>query len=206
MHTATFAPQTPKLYDSFTDVLGERPAFSVIVVSAPIGYLDAPGTKVRTCDQEARAVLGRRASTIQNAPTRASLFDGADWRQDHLDAISAMLLPRYREVAAEMSPFRQRTVYEGHPELSFYQLNGNRSLRWSKKTERGRLERRQILEKKVQGIRNLIDSEEDRIPEKYLLDVAAMLWTARRVLGHAAKRLPADGEYDSEGLRMELVL
>jgi predicted RNase H-like nuclease len=206
MHTATFAPQTPKLYDSFTDVLSERPAFSVIVVNAPIGYLDQPGSNVRTCDREARALLGRRASTIQNAPTRSSLFDGVDWRHDHLDAISAMMLPRYREVAAEMSPFRQRIVYEGHPELSFYQLNGNKALRWSKKTERGRLERRQILEKKMQGIRNLIDSEIDLIPEKYLLDVAAMLWTARRVFGHAARRLPSDGEYDSEGLRMELVL
>jgi predicted RNase H-like nuclease len=206
MHTATFAPQKPVLYDSFADVLSERPAFSTIVVNVPIGYLDAPGDQARTCDREARSLLGRRASTIQNAPTRASLFDGVDWRKDHLDAITAMMLPRYREVAAEMSPFRQRVVYEGHPELSFYQLNGNKPLRWSKKSERGYQERRAILEKKIQGIRNLIDVDESQIPGKYLLDVAALLWTARRVYGHAAKRLPSDGEWDSEGLRMELVL
>ena len=42
--------------------------------------------------------------------------------------MSATLLPRYKEVATEMSPFRQRVVYEGNPELSFYQLNQDNPL------------------------------------------------------------------------------
>jgi predicted RNase H-like nuclease len=32
-----------------------------------------------------------------------------------------------------------------------------------------------------------------------------LLVTARRVLAHAAKRIPVHPEWDSEGLRMELV-
>jgi predicted RNase H-like nuclease len=59
--------------------------------------------------------------------------------------VSTALLPRYREVAAEMAPYRQRTVYEVHPELSFFQINGDTPLRWTKKFEAGRDERRALF-------------------------------------------------------------
>lgn len=206
MAGATFAPEEPHVFASFADILSERPSFAIIVVNAPIGYIDKPGFGPRTCDREARALLGRRGASVHNSPTRAVLQDGADWTNDKLDAISAILLPRYREVAAQISPYRQRIVYEGHPELSFYQLNGDAPLHWSKKTEQGRLERRALLEKKIPEISKIVDAEIDRAPQKHLLDAAALLWTARRVFGHAARRLPADAEWDSEGLRMEMVL
>jgi predicted RNase H-like nuclease len=38
-----------------------------------------------------------------------------------------------------------------------------------------------------------------------LLDAAALLWTARRISARAGTRLPADPEWDVEGLRMEFV-
>ena len=205
MHAATFAPEEPRLYATFSDVLSERPSFLVIVTNTPVGFLEAPGMGVRTCDREARRLLGRRGSAVRNAPTLATLRAEVRVAGDQLDAVSATLLPRYREVVNEMSPYRQRVVYEGHPELSFYQLNGGQPLRWSKKVEAGREERRAVLEKKIQGVHRIVDAELPGVPRKHLYDVAAMLWTARRVLGHAAKRLPADAQWDSEGLRMEFV-
>jgi predicted RNase H-like nuclease len=39
----------------------------------------------------------------------------------------------------------------------------------------------------------------------HLLDAAACLWTARRVAARAATRIPMDPEWDSQGLRMEIV-
>jgi predicted RNase H-like nuclease len=206
MHAATFAPEPPRVYSSFLEVLDERPSFSVIVVNAPIGIVDNSESGVRTCDREARALLGRRGSAVHNAPTRAQLAGGAQTVVEGIDAVSATLLPRYREVTSEMSPYRQRVVYEGHPELSFYQLNGNIPLRRSKKIEAGNLERRALLEQKMPGVDKILDSELKRVPLKHLLDAAALLWTARRVFAHAALRLPSDAEWDSEGLRMELVL
>ena len=206
MHAATFAPEPPRVYSSFIEVLDERPSFSVIVVNAPVGIVENSQAGVRTCDREARALLGRRGSAVHNAPTRAQLVGGDQSAGERLDAVSATLLPRYREVASEMSPYRQRVVYEGHPELSFYQLNGNKPVHRSKKIEAGRLERRTLLERKMPGVDKILDSELKRVPLKHLLDVAALLWTARRVFGHAAIRLPSDAEWDSEGLRMEMVL
>jgi predicted RNase H-like nuclease len=125
--------------------------------------------------------------------------------EDHLDAITAMLLPSYLEVSREMSAYRQRVVYEGNPELSFYQLNGDVPLRQSKKLEDGRDERRVILENKVPNVDKIIDTELDGVPRQHLLDVAALLWTARRVFSRGAKRIPEDAEWDSQGLRMEYV-
>jgi predicted RNase H-like nuclease len=205
MHAATFAPEPPRVYASFLEVLDERPSFSVIVVNAPVGFVDDSASGPRTCDREARALLARRGSALHNAPTREQLAGSAQARGEGIDAVTATLLPRYREVAAEMSPYRQRVVYEGHPELSFYQLNGNKPLRRSKKIEAGNLERRRILERKMPGAEKILDTDIKRVPLKHLLDAAAMLWTARRVFGHAATRLPSDAEWDSEGLRMELV-
>lgn len=206
MHAATFAPEQPKVYTSFIDVLDERPSFSVIVVNAPIGYIEKSNDEVRTCDRQGRAILARRGAGLHNAPTRIMLEEGAQLSEGRIDAVTAMLIPRYREVAKEMSPYRQRVVYEGRPELSFYQLNSEMPLRYSKKIEAGREERKRILEKRIPGIDKIINSEIKGVPQKHLYDVAALLYTARRVFGHAAIRLPSEAEWDSEGLRMELVL
>ena len=122
-----------------------------------------------------------------------------------LDAITATLMPRYLEVFKEMSPYRQRTVYEGHPELSFYQLHKDTPLTKSKRIQAGREERREVLIDRIRGSERFLDPTELGVPEKHLLDVFALLWTARRVYGHAAKRMPVEPVWDSEGLRMEFV-
>jgi predicted RNase H-like nuclease len=205
LHGATFAPETPRIIASFAEVLDERPTFSVVALNAPVGYVDERREGGRTCDRLARALLGRRGSTIHNAPSRASLERGVGMVDDHLDAISTALLPRYREVAAEMAPYRQRTVFEVHPELSFFQLNGDVPLRWSKKFEAGREERSDLLRKKVPGVERILETEIVEVPQAYLLDAAALMWTARRISARAGTRLPVDPEWDEQGLRMEFV-
>ena len=102
-----------------------RPSYSIIALNAPVGYLDQAAVGGRTCDREARALLGRRGSAVKSAPVARRVTDEHELLPDHLDAISRTLLPRYREVAGEMAPFRQRTIYEVHSDLSFYQLNGD---------------------------------------------------------------------------------
>ena len=205
LHGATFAPEAPRVLGSFAEVLDERPSFSVIALNAPVGYIDDVHEGGRTCDRMARALLGRRGSTIHNAPTRASLQEEADVADDGLDAVTNVLLHRYREVAAEMAPYRQRTVFEVHPELSFFQINSDVPLRWSKKTEAGMEERIALLKMRVPGSERLLEAELDDVPMSHLLDVAAILWTARRIFARAGTRLPSDPEWDEQGLRMEFV-
>ena len=205
MAGSTFAPVPPRVYETFLDVLSEHPAFETIVINAPIGYLDTPEMGARTCDREVRALVGRRGSTVHNAPSRAVLDELVEVKEAGLDAITATLLPHYREVAKEMSPFRQRLIYEGHPELSFFQLNKDSSMQRSKKIEAGRDERAEVLKSHFPAFDTVLDDEISEVSEKHQFDALALLWTARRVFGHAAKRIPSEPEWDSEGLRMEIV-
>ena len=130
---------------------------------------------------------------------------GTDLLPDNLDAISRTLLPRYQEVANEMAPFRQRTIYEVNAELSFYQLNGDVPMQWSKHSERGIEERKALIEAKVPGALRIVDAEVPGATQSHLLDAAAILWTARRIFAKAGVRVPIDPEWDEQGLRMEIV-
>ena len=203
---ATFAPERPRVYPTFLEILDERPAFELLIVNAPVGYRDAPGDPPRQCDAEARRLLGVRGAAIHNAPPRPVLEGAMTWQEGGLDAITATLLPRYREVALEMSPFRQRVVFEGNPELSFYQLNRDTSMRRSKRLAEGRDERVDVLDTHVPGgIENALRDPPDGVGLRHQLDAMALLWTARRVFGHGARRIPREPEWDSTGLRMEFV-
>ena len=203
VHAATFAPETPLVVDTFADVLGQFPAYSVVVVAAPVGYPGSAHAAYRTCDREARRLLRWRSSSISKVPTRSALL-GDPPRLEGLDVVTLSRIVAFRQVGLEMSPYRQRTVYEGHPELSFFQINGESPLQWSKHRDEGREERRDLLTKRIPGIQRFLD-EPGPAPLTHRFDAAALMWTARRVQGRAAKRIPADAEWDSEGLRMEYV-
>jgi len=200
-----FAPEDPARIETFVDVVDMRPSYSIIALNAPVGGLERAQAGGRTCDREARALLGRRAAAVKSAPVHVETQEGTDLLTDHIDAISRTLLPRYQEAAREMAPFRQRTIYEVNAELSFYQLNGEAPMQWGKHSEKGIEERRAVLEAKIPGALRIIDAEVPGATPSHLLDVAAILWTARRIFAHAAVRIPSDPEWDEQGLRMEIV-
>ena len=200
-----FAPEDPVRVDSFVDVVDMRPAYSVVALNAPVGGLDQATVGGRACDREARAILGRRGAAVKNAPIVVDSRDGTELLADHVDAITRTLLPRYQEVAREMAPFRQRTIYEVNADLSFFQLNDDVPMRWSKYSEKGQNERRSLLESKLPGSLRIINAEVPGATLSHLLDAAAILWTARRIFARAAVRIPSEPEWDEQGLRMELL-
>jgi predicted RNase H-like nuclease len=199
----TLAAETPVVASSILDVLDRRPGYEIIMLHAPVGLLEEPRPRGRQCDQDARRVLGMpRAGAIVTPPARSTTNSGAF---DGLNPIQRALLPRITEVAKEIQPYHQRTVYEGHPELSFYQLNEDVPMRYSKHMEAGREERRALLTWKLPGIERALDERVERARSSHVLDAAALLWTARRVAARAVRRLPEDPEWDQQGLRMEIV-
>jgi len=207
----TMAPEEPQVFPTFIDVLDYKPAYQIIALFAPVGLLDEPVPKGRACDRAARTLLGRpRSSAIASAPVRpavaCSTYEGAvaanggalspvRWRQMH----------KIAEVSDVIAPYWQRTVFEVHPELSFFQLNGDRPVRYPKRTQAGIEERRSLLAARVPGIESIVNARLPRVTQSQLLDAGACLWTARRILSRAISRLPEDPEWDSQGLRMELV-
>jgi len=204
----TLAPEEPTLHPTLIDVLDYKPAFEIIALAAPVGLLDAYRPGGRTCEQQARRLLGpRRGAAITSAPARGPLAEqaGGAAQIPGLSAVSRLRLPRIRETVSEIQPYWQRTVYEVHPELSFYQLNEDTPLRWSKHRPAGREERRLLLETRFAGVDRVLDAHVGRVRPFHLLDAAACLWTARRIAARAVQRIPEDPEWDSEGLRMEFV-
>ena len=205
----TLSPEQPRVMSSLINVLDEKPAFEIIALAAPVGLLDAYRPGGRTCERDARRLLGwRRGAAVMSAPPRgaveATTEQGAR-AAGGVGAVALLLLPRVREVAREIQPYWQRTVYEVHPELSFHTLNGDQPLVYSKRMIVGRKERRELLAGRMPGVERILDAQLRRIREPHLLDAAACLWTARRIAAKAVQRLPEDPEWDSQGLRMEMV-
>lgn len=208
---ATIAPDAPQVLDSFVEILDYKPAYRIIAVSIPIGLLEQPRPKGRSCEREARRLLGvPRANAIASAPPRSVLrfssYREASAASDgHLSPIGWHLAERTSEVDKVIAPYWQRTVYEVHPELSFYQLAGDQALRYPKKTTVGIEERGALLRTRLPGVERVIDAQLSGVSQSQLNDVAACLWTARRVAARAISRLPEDPEWDELGLRMEIV-
>jgi predicted RNase H-like nuclease len=205
----TLSPEEPRVMARLTDVLDEKPAFEIIALAAPVGLLDDYRPGGRTCEREARQLLGwRRGAAVMSAPPRRAVeapSGQAALAAGGVGAVALLLLPRIREVTKEIQPYWQRTVFEVHPELSFHQLNGDQPLIYSKRMIIGRKERRELLVARLPGVDRILDARLRRIRDAHLLDVAACLWTARRIAARAVQRLPEDPEWDSQGLRMELV-
>ena len=114
-------------------------------------------------------------------------------------------MARIAEVDANIAPYWQRTVFEVHPELSFYQLGEDQPLRYPKHTEAGSQERRSLLSARLPGVERILDARLPKVTAAHLLDAAACLWTSRRIISRAVTRLPEDPEWDSQGLRMEIM-
>jgi predicted RNase H-like nuclease len=207
----TMAPEEPQVFSTFIEVLDWKPAFQVIALFAPIGLLEEPKPLGRTCDRLARGLLGpRRGAAVASAPTRpaldcATFAEAARASGGHLSPVRWRQLKRIAEVDKAIAPYWQRTVFEVHPELSFFQLNGDAPVRFPKHTERGTEERRTLLADHLPGVERVVDATVPGVSPAHLLDAAACLWTARRIISRAIARLPADPEWDGAGLRMELI-
>jgi len=207
----TMSPEEPQLFSSFLEVLDYKPAYQVIAVSIPVGLHDQPSRGGRRCEKDARRLLGRpRSAAITSAPSRQALScstyeDARSANGGRLSVVSWRRIGRVAEVDELMAPYWQRTVVEVNPELSFYQLNDDRAVRFSKHRRAGIEERRNLLKERIPQIERIIDAQFPRVARAHVLDAAACLWTARRVVSRAVNRLPEDPEWDSEGLRMEIV-
>lgn len=203
-------PNQPELLPELADVLDYRPSFRVIALAAPVGLLEEPVEGGRACDREARQLIGfPRAGAIPTPPVRkalqASSYEDAARLSGGMGAVTWGLLDRFAEVDRELAPYRQRTIFEVQPELSFFQLNDDTPMRFSKRSHIGMEERKELLKGRIQGMERIVDAEIDKVKPWQLIDAAACLWTTRRIASRAMTRIPEDPEWDETGLRMELV-
>lgn len=203
-------PNPPELFDHLSEVLDYRPSFRVIALAAPVGLMEEPTEGGRACDREARRIIGwPRSGAIPTPPVRKALhatgYEEAARLSGGMNAVTWGLLRRIAEVEQELAPYRQRIVFEVQPELSFYQLNDDKPMQFSKRSHIGMEERRTLLKSRLGGMERIVDVELPKIKPWQVIDAAACLWTTRRIASRALTRIPDDPEWDQNGLRMELV-
>jgi predicted RNase H-like nuclease len=196
-------PEPPQVVASINDVLDNRPPYEIIALHAPIGLPGEPIKGGRACDRAARKLLGvRRGAAVTAPPSRSMAYDTVG---TGLSAVVRAQLARIREVQRDVASYHQRSVFEVHPELGFYQLNEDKPLRYGKRTHLGIEERLALLQARMPGLERVLDNIPTGVRLPTVLDACVDLWTARRIAARAVSRLPEVPEWNEDGLRMELV-
>jgi predicted RNase H-like nuclease len=205
----TLGPRPAFVQRLLADVLDYRPSFTVVAIHAPVGLMDGDGEE-RPCEIVARRMLGpARARSVVPAPSRRLLEAKTLGEARHIDrtvdVVRWATLPRSAESAREVQSWRQRTVFEVHPELAFLQMNGGDGLRHGRETQLGRQERAALVIARLPGATAVLRDRPPGVRESKLIDALADLWTARRIRAHAITRLGDPPVWNNEGIRIDIV-
>lgn len=209
-----------KVFARFADVLTAPAAPAVVAVDIPIGLPERAGPGGRAAESIVRRWLGERQSSVFSVPARAAIYE-ADYATACRTALAHSAPPRkvskqlfniaakIREVD-ELLRFRGSTgVFESHPEVAFWRLNGERPLNEPKKI-RGRLHPPGLeLRRKLLLNAGLPDAAlRSRPPrgaaEDDLLDALACAAVARRLHEGLAQPFPDPPPRDAFGLPMAI--
>jgi predicted RNase H-like nuclease len=151
-HVDTRTRKTQVEVVDLKSLLCNRPSdLAILAIDMPIGLLDGP----RPCDCAARKFLGSpRCSSVFAAPCRAALTSSSHAMASETNhsatgkglSIQAWAIaPKIKEIDDLLEPQQQSWVFEVHPEVSFWRMNGRKSMALSKSRQTGRQERRSIL-------------------------------------------------------------
>jgi len=181
---------------------------SAVAVDVPIGL---PESGPRTCDVAARRLLGPRRSSVFPAPPRCTLGsatyqEACSWSRAACGkAVSRQTFAIMAKVEALdhlMTPERQDSLIEVHPEVSFTALAGEPMVH-HKATEAGKAERITALRSAFSDIAEHTHTWLPGSRPTDILDAFVAAWSARRWVMGSYQRL--GGDVDERGLRMEII-
>lgn len=193
-------------FSTISDILERKP--ELVVIDIPIGLVE---TGVRLADQQARTFLKGRGCCVFNAPLRGMLecpdhlTASTLGKQIHGIGISIQtwaIVPKIKEVDDAITSASQGVVREGHPEVSFAEMNGGVAISSKKATAAGRDVRLESLAPHFPDVRAVVQRHSGLRED--VIDAFAMLWTARRIRDGSAVFFPEVSPTDRCGLRMQI--
>ena len=208
------------IYSEFGTLLDSFPAGSVIAVDMPIGLPDKTSRGGRGPEQAIRPMLGTRQSSVFSIPSRAAVYT-SDYREACRIALETSdpprkvsrqafhLFPKIREIDKVAAIRSGAGIFEVHPELAFWRLNGNRPVPSPKKIK-GRInpagmeERRKLLATSGLHAEFLMSPPPKGSAADDFLDACACLMIAARILHGLAKPFPSQYLKDVKGLRIAI--
>lgn len=206
----------------FAEILESPETPAVVAVDIPIGLPERASHGGRAAENAVRPLLGARQSSVFSVPSRAAI-EAADYigacrialaTSEPPRKISKQLFhiaPKIREVDMVLRAGKvlMQRVYEVHPEVAFWRLNGERALAEPKKLkgkchEPGLALRRRLL---IAG--GLPATIVESLPPRGagpddLLDALACAAVARRLHAGLARPFPDPPPCDAYGLPMAI--
>lgn len=217
---------------SFAEVAKGSEHPTVIAIDVPIGLPDRSPRKGRLAEGAVRPLLGARKSSVFRIPSREAVYasvasDPADERARFLHACNIArntsedgkafakqgfyILDKVVELDQflRVHPHYITSVYETHPELAFWRLNGGRELSTAKKVkgrshEPGMAMRRGLLLEAGFPREHVFASPPEPAGFDDLLDALACAAIAQRINKNEAQPFPKAFERDAYGLPMAI--
>lgn len=179
--------------ESISDLVARVPDAAVVALDIPLG-LASSGE--RAADRAARALLGRRGSSVFITPPRP-VFDEPDYdsAKRRCQALTGWMLSRQawglRAKVLEANQLYDDGIalHEVHPELSF-QLLGLCYEDGGKKTWRGQRARLRVLNQAGIVVPEDLGAAVEKVPADDVLDAAAVAWSAGRIARGQAVCIP----------------
>jgi predicted RNase H-like nuclease len=201
-----------------SDIVDGPEAPAVIAVDMPIGLPDRIDGSGRVAEQAVRGLLGQRQSSVFSIPSREAVY-AEDYKASCSRAFATsapsrkvskqgfMLFSKIREVDALLCarPDLSARIFEVHPEVAFWTMNGEQALAEPKKVkgrphEPGLTLRRRLLE--AEGLpKELVQRAPPRgAGADDYLDALAALVVARAIDLGKGKPFPDPPGRDRHGL------
>jgi predicted RNase H-like nuclease len=206
----------------FADILGAPEAPTAIAVDIPIGLPARASYGGRAAENAVRRLLGARQSAVFSVPSRKAVM-AEDYREACRIAFDTsdpprkvskqlhMIAPKIREVdlCLRDDASAGTRVFEVHPEVAFWRLNGERALDEPKKVKGRRHEPGLALRRRLLINAGLPSADVNAEPPKGagpddLLDALACAAIARRIRQGLACPFPDPPERDEFGLAMAI--
>jgi pyridoxal kinase len=203
-----------QLFSSLSEVADAEISPEIIAIDMPVGFPELSEHGGRICEREARALLGRKSSSVFSSPSRKALAANTYQEACELNSLeggprlskqSYMLFPKMREVDALKKSEMGSIVFETHPEVALAIFERAPILE-AKKAVEGRAARLTALRKLGFPI-GLIDPHtypNSKVAPDDLVDAAICAVTAQRIANGQHVTLPTHPPVDSDGIEMAI--
>jgi predicted RNase H-like nuclease len=211
-----------RIEPSFAAILGAPETPAVVAVDMPIGLPPRIGPGGRGPERAVRPLLGERQSSVFAVPSRPAIY-AEDYREacriaaetsDPPRKVSKqlfMIAPKIREVDTTLRQSAEAAarVFEVHPEVAFWRLNGERSLGEPKKVKSRPYEPGLLLRRGLLVAGGLPEAIVSANPPRGagaddLLDALACATIARRIHAGVARPFPEEFGRDEFALPMAI--
>jgi predicted RNase H-like nuclease len=202
----------------FVDLFAEPETPAIVAIDVPIGLPEHIGPGGRGPERAVRPLLGERQSSVFAVPSRPAIYSESYGDACRMAAETSvpprkvskqlyMIAPKIREIDTELrnAPTLVARVFEVHPEVAFWRLNGAQALTEPKKVKGqpygpGLVLRRALLTRHgfAQGV---VEADPPRgAAADDLLDALACAAIARRIHAGLATPYPNPPLRDGFGL------